>query len=200
MNCINFVCYSNSIRLDRLLSDLNSSTTVERYRRQSLYTTIALSRNLSAVNAHLNELVSHLLGTALRQPLVVIGSTCCAVSVTINEEVVVVLNSVLGQSANVNQILLRSNLGLVKVEEYRNRSGNEFLHRLTHGVVRLRNVSKLVLQVSNLVVSIAELSIESVELRLVQVLESLHIGHLVPTNTTNVEGQTNLASEPTVVV
>ena len=100
------------------LLNLNSSTTVVADWAQSGYTTSSNDLDVVAVNTHLNQLVSNDLSTLLRQLLVVSSRTSLAISVTSNNDLRVVLLSGLNQVRNILQILLRSNLRLVDVEEY----------------------------------------------------------------------------------
>ena len=146
-----------------LFSNLNSSTTVERDGRQVVYTTLTYGRNLIAANTHLNQLIGNHLSTLVREVLVTVNRTCCAISITHNVDVGVVLLSILSNRLNVNKILLRSNVGLVDVEEYRYRRGYEFLNSLR--LSRLL-VSQHVLQTSVFRSSIVQLSVKSVHLSL----------------------------------
>ena len=106
------------INLSFRLLNLNSSTTVVADWAQSLHATSSNDLDVVAVDTHLNQLVSNGVSTLLRQLLVVLSRTRLAVSVTSNNDLRVVLLSDLSQIINVLQILLRSNLRLVDVEEY----------------------------------------------------------------------------------
>lgn len=121
-----FLCVINR----GLLCNLNSSAAVEGDRRQSLYTTLADCGNLAVLNAHLDEFVGNRVGTTLRKLLVVSRSTCRAVSITCNEEAVVVVLCILCKSLYVYEILLRSDGRLVDVEEDGNRCVDQLLDRL----------------------------------------------------------------------
>ena len=103
--------------LFRLLN-LNSSATVVADWAQSLHATSSNDLDVVAVDTHLNELVSNGVSTLLRELLVVLSRTSLAVSVTSNNDLRVVLLSNLSQLRNVLEVLLRSNLSLVDVEEY----------------------------------------------------------------------------------
>ena len=106
------------INLSFRLLNLNSSTTVVADWAQSLHATSSNDLDVVAVDTHLNELVSNGLSALLRELLVVLSRTSLAVSVTSNNDLSVVILSNLSQLSNVLQILLRSNLRLVDVEEY----------------------------------------------------------------------------------
>ena len=183
-----------SCRLNRLLSNSYGSTTVERDRRQFVYTAITLSSNVVAAYTHLNELVGNSSGTLLRQPLVVGRLTGCAVGITVDHQLRVVLLSILCDSLYIYEILLGSDVCLVEVEEYRYWSCNEFLHGLSWLLV-----CKHLLQACVLRVSIVELSVESVDLRLRKSLDSVYIRSLVPSSLAKVEGQTKFCIEVVVV-
>ena len=90
--------------------------------------------------------------------------TCCAVSITCYEEVSTIVLSVLSNTLNIYEILLRSDVVLVEVEEYVNWSTNEFLNSLCLSLWSWLLLSKELLQTSVLCISIVELCVESVEL------------------------------------
>ena len=123
---------------------------------------MTLCGDLAAVNTHLHELVGNCVGAALREALVDRSVTCSAVSITIDLQLGTVLLGILSQSLDVHEILLRSDVGLVDVEEHRDRSVNKLLHSL----VIIGLVSEQVLQTSVLSVSVVELSVKSVDLAL----------------------------------
>ena len=178
-----------------LFCNLNSCTTVEGNRRQVINATLSGGRDVVAAYTHLNKFLCHCVGTAFRQSLVDSGSTRSAVGITGNEQLRIVVLSIVGQGANVYEILLRSNLGLVDVEEYRYRSGNIFLDALT-GVLL---VGQHVLQASVLCVGVVELLLQGIDLALRESLDSVNIGNLVPCSLAKVKVQTQLSIEHVVV-
>ena len=128
--------------------------------------------------------------------------TGSAISITRYEQVGVILLSILSNTLDVHEVLLRSNVGLVEVEEHRNRSGHELTNSLRSlsGLLVSQSLTQTAIQASVLSISIVELCVEGVDLALREGLDSVHIGSLVPTHATEVEGQTELSGEPTVVV
>ena len=153
---------------------------------------MTLGRDLAFSNTHINELALNGLSTLFREPLVVIRSTCCAVSITVNLNVRVVVDSILSKSANIYEVILRSDVGLVDVEEYRYRSGDEFLNSLarTSGT-GFRLVLEQVLQTSILSVSLVQASVEGIDLSLRESLDSVNIGNAIPSRLAKVQSQTN---------
>ena len=109
-------------KLNRLLCNLNSCAAVVGNRREILYATLAFCCDLIAAYTHLDELVGNGLGTTLRELLVEGGRTSGAVGITSNNEVGVVLLSIVGERLYVHEILLGSNRSLADVEEYGQRS------------------------------------------------------------------------------
>lgn len=86
-----------------------------------LNTTEALDRDILGRDTHLHEFCLDSLSTADRQLVVDLLSTGSTVGITSDEDLAVVLLSILSQSADVDKVLLRCNVGLVKLEEYRYR-------------------------------------------------------------------------------
>ena len=180
-----------------LFSNLNSSTTVEGDRRELIYTTITLGSDVAAVDTHLLKFTGNSLGTLFRQPLVVCGLTRSTISITVNEELGVVLLCILSKSLYVYEVLLRSDVGLVEVEEYRDRSLNEFLNSC--GSFSLGLVGKHVAETIVLCISIVELVAETIDFVLILSLQSVNIRNLVPSSLAKVEDQTYLSIEVVVV-
>ena len=161
---------------------------------------MTLSRDLTFGNTHLNEFALNSLSTLFREPLVVVGSTCCTVSITVNLNVRVVVNSILSNSAYIYEVVLRSNVGLVDVEEYRYRSGDEFLNRLARSSrTWFRLVLQQVLEAGILGISLVQTSVERVDLSLRESLDSVNIGNAIPSGLAKVQGQTNFTIDILVV-
>ncbi len=152
------------------LLNLNSCTTVVVDGAQSVYTTSSNGLDLIAAYTHLNELVSNGLSTLLRQLLVQLSATSLAISITSDNNLSVVILGNLSEIRNVLQILLRGNLRLTNVEEYRYGScdnlglSNNLGLRILSGGLGL--VSQQVLQASVLSLSVRQLSVQSVDLTL----------------------------------
>ena len=193
--CRFFICFVVKL----FFCDLNSSTTVEVDRGQDLHTTEVSGCDLLGLHTHVDQLVLYTLSTLVRKPHVVLRSTSSAVSITSNEDATVVLDSELSKSLHVYEVLQHSNLGLVQVEEHRDRSSDEVFYTLSNdGLHGLR--SRLVAQTLDFSVCISKLCVQSVELCLAELLDSINIGNGIPIGLTKAVGQTNLSGEPVIVV